>query len=233
MNNEQKTPSLEEDIMSAIRDGRVKMRPRWKFVLSSVLGIIGAAILLLTLLYVASFAIFTLRQSGALFVPAFGMRGVFAFFSAIPGVLAILLIVFVIILEILVRRYSFAYRRPLLVSVIAILAIVLIGGYALERTRIHADLFRAARGPGLPSPIGQMYREPMGVPGIFHGTISSLIPGGFVILDENGAGTTTVLIGPGTRLPLGAGFSKGEEVVVFGDSASGSVRALGIREVED
>ena len=232
--DERDTSNLEKDVMDAIRKGRVKMRPKWRFLLSSALGALGALILLLTLLYIMSFAIFTLRQSGALFVPVFGMRGLFAFFGAIPLVLLTLLLIFVIILEILVRRYSFGYRRPLLVSVLAILAIVSVGGYALERTRVQNTLFREAHGPGgLPSPIGQMYRGPMHVPDIYRGTIVSIMSGGFLLSDENGAGTTTVLVDPQTRLPLGADFTPGEEVVVFGEGASGTVHALGIREIED
>jgi hypothetical protein len=231
--NNTPTPSLERDVMDAIRKGRVKMRPRWKYVLSSTLLALGAIILLLTLLYIVSFGIFTLRQTGALFVPVFGMRGLFAFFAAIPILLVVLLLLFLATLEVLVRRYAFAYRRPLLVSVLAILAIVAIGGYALERTRIHNDLFRYAHGPvGLPPLIGNMY-HPQRVPDIYRGTIVSMVPGGFVMLDENGAGTTTVLVDPGTRLPLGANFNPGDEVVVFGDTASGSVRAFGIREIGD
>jgi hypothetical protein len=237
MNNETDTrtnaPSLERNVMDAIRKGRVKMRPRWRYVLSSVLAALGGIILLLTLLYIVSFGIFTLRQTGALFVPVFGMQGVFAFFGAIPVVLIVLLVLFLIILEILVRRYAFAYRRPLLVSVAAILIIIFIGGYALERTRIHNNLFHQAHGPGgLPTPIGNMY-HPSRVPDIYRGTIISVMPGGFVIVDENGAGTTTVLIDQATRLPLGADFAPGDEVVVFGDAASDSVRAFGIRTIGD
>jgi len=228
-------PSLEKNVMDAIHSGRVQMRPRWKFLLSGFLAALGIMILVLTLLFIASFAIFMLRQDGALFVPVFGMRGVFAFFSALPLVLIVLLLLFLVILEILVRRYRVGYRMPLLVSVLAILLIVVVGGYALERTRIHDELLRDARGPGgLPPPLSIMYRAgSQDVPGIYRGDVVSVIPGGFLLSDENGAGTTTILIDPSTRLPLGAGFTVGEEVVVFGTEASGTVHAFGVREVQD
>lgn len=228
-------PSLGKNVMDAIRSGRVHMRPRWKFVLSGALAALGVAILLFTLLFIASFAIFTLRQSGALFVPVFGMRGLFAFFAALPLILILLLMLFVVVLEILVRRYRVGYRTPLLVSVIAILLIVVIGGYALERTRIHQQLLHQAQMPGgLPPPLSIIYRQGAErVPGIYHGTIVAMIPGGFLLLDDNGAGTTTVLIDPSTQLPSGGNFSAGEEVVVFGQSASGTVHAFGVRQVPD
>ncbi|HTR18484.1 MAG TPA: hypothetical protein VMH91_00690 [Candidatus Paceibacterota bacterium] len=230
-----KQPSLEKNVMDAIHSGRVHMRPRWKFVLSGALAALGVIILALTLLFITSFAIFTLRQDGALFVPVFGMRGLFAFFAALPLILITLLVLFLVILEILVRRYRVGYRTPLLVSVLAILVIVVCGGYALERTRIHAGLLHDARLPGgLPPPLDVIYRVGAEhVPGIYHGTIVSMIPGGFLLADENEAGTTTVILGPSTRLPLGGGFDVGDTVVVFGDQASGTVHAFGVREVGD
>ena len=60
-----------------------------------------------------------------------------------------------------------------------------------------------------------------------------MIPGGFLLADENGAGTTTILLDPSTELPLGAGFGVGDEVVVFGQTASGTVHALGVRRDQD
>lgn len=232
MNNEKK--SVEQGVMDAIRRGKVTMRPRWHFVLSSALLVLGVIILALTLLYIMSFGIFELRQTGALFVPVFGMRGIFAFFQAVPWILIGLLLLFVVVLEVLVRRFSFVYRTSLLVSVLAILAIVIIGGVVVEQTRIHTQLFRAARSGNLPPPIGQMYRAGGAhVSGIFRGTIISTIQGGFLMLDEDGEGTTTVFVGPDTRLPLGADFGPGEAVVVFGDEGSGTVHAFGIREIDD
>lgn len=228
-------PSLEKNVMDAIHSGRVQMRPRWKFILSGTLAALGAIILMLTLLFVASFAIFTLRQSGVLFEPIFGMRGVFAFFAALPLILILLLLLFVVILEVLVRRYRVGYRTPLLVSVVAVLTIVVLGGYFLERTRIHEVLLRQARMPGvLPAPIAIIYRSgAQHVQGVYHGTVISAVPDGFVMVDENGAGTTTILVDPSTRMPPGMTFSVGEEVVVFGDDASGTVHAMGVLPVSD
>ena len=235
MNEDHKKPSVEGNVMDAIRSGKVHMRPRWKFVLSGTLAALGGIILLLTLLYIASFAFFELRQSGALFVPVFGMQGLFAFFAALPLLLIVLVLIFVVVLEILVRRYRVGYRTPLLVSVLAVLLIITIGGWALERTRIHEELLRQDRLPGgLPPPLSMIYRPGAErVSGIYHGTIISMVPGGFLLADDNGAGTTTVIIDPSTRLPLGAGFDVGEEVVVFGDDASGTVHAIGVREISD
>lgn len=236
MTDQQQKPSLEKSVMDAIHSGRVHMRPRWKFILSGMLAALGIVIIICTLLFITSFTIFSLRQTGVLFIPAFGTRGLFTFFAALPVILIILLVLFVILLEILVQRYRVAYRMPLLVSVLAILVIVVLGGIALEGTRVHEMILRQSRlpGGGVPAPIAVMYRTGAEhVPDVYHGTIISTIPGGFVLLDDNGAGTTTVLIDASTKLPPGATFTQGEEVVVFGDVASGTVHALGVAQISD
>lgn len=235
MDNANKKTSLEKNVMRAIREGRVRMRPRWKFVLSGVLAALVSSIVFFALLYMVSFGIFMLRQSGALFVPIFGMRGFAAFFAALPLVLIILLVLFVITLGILVRRYRVGYRTPLVVSALAIFLVVMFGGYAIERTRIHAQLLQMARDAGLPPVLDALYKSGgQPVPDIYHGTIASVFPGGFVLADANGGAMTTVLIDQHTRLPFGANFSVGESVVVFGNSSgANTVHAFGVRDAAD
>lgn len=233
--NDTNKRSLERNVMDAIHSGRVRMRPRWKFILSGALAALGLVILAFTLLFIASFSFFVLRQTGVIFMPDFGTRGLFEFFAALPFILIILLVLFLIVLEILVQRYRVGYRTPLLVSVLAILAIVVIGGYAIDRTHVHDMLLRQARIPGgLPPPIALVYRDgAQHVPNVYHGTISAVIPGGFLMLDDDGAGTTTVLVDSSTQVPSNTSFEPGEEVVVFGQAASGTVHAFGVREISD
>lgn len=222
------------DIMSAIREGRVRMKPRWRFVLASTLAALGVLIILLTLLYITSFGMFMMRHSGALFMPVFGMRGVMIFLRSLPLILIGLLLVFVLLLQVIVRRYSVGYRTPLLVSVGAICVIIFCGGIALDRTPIHGQLYEQARNHGLPPPINDMYRSGGApVPEVERGTIIGIIPGGLLLREEDGDGTTTVLIDPHTRLPFGADFAVGQEIAVLGDEASGTIHAFGIRRVGD
>jgi hypothetical protein len=233
---EQKTENnkIEEQVLTAIESGRVKMRPRWQFVLQAALLGIGAVMLLFVLLYLVSFILFVLHQNGAWFVPNFGAPGWFALFRRLPWVLIGLSAIFIIILEVLVRRYSFAYRRPLLASALGIVGVVLIGGVVIAATPFHARLFDSARHNGL-SVIGSMYRG-FGMPDfddIHRGNIVQAVIGGFVIQDDDG-NTSTVLITPQTRLPLGDDFEVGDTVIVFGTEAQpGLVTAFGIQKISE
>src|ERR1019366_7165464 len=92
--------TVEGNVFAAIHSGQVKMRPRWRFILETVLLGVGSIIVLLTLLYLVSFILFVLHESGAWFVPVFGLPGWVAFFHRLPWVLIGLAIIFIFILEI-------------------------------------------------------------------------------------------------------------------------------------
>jgi hypothetical protein len=213
------------------------MRPRWHFVLLSALSVIGAFILLLTLLYVTSLAMFFLRDSGAWYTPSFGGRGWYPLLHSLPWFLILLIVAFMIVLDLLVRRFAFVYKKPLLLSAIGILLLIFFGGFFIAQTPLHRMIMLSARHGDLPSPIDMLYRGPMRVPppsDTYHGQILVIVPGGFTLVDEEGAGTTTVLVTPETRLPYGEDFKPGERVVVVGDTtATGTVRAFGIREIDE
>jgi len=238
MNDMHEKHSLRGDIMDVIQKRGIQMRPRWHFVAFSVFAIVGIFLVVLTLLYVASLAVFFMRESGVWFVPAFGVRGWYALLRSLPWLLILLIVVFVILLEVLVQRYSFVYKKPLVASVLGVALLVACGGFFIGRTSLHRELFRHARHNELPFPFGLWYQAPFRIPRsgeVHHGTIVATSSNGFVITDiDDEEGTSTVIITPQTRLPYGADFSDGDSVVVFGDRiATDTVRAFGVREIED
>jgi len=235
--NEQHPHEIGEGVMKAIREGQVHMRPRWHFLLISALSVTGACIVLLTLLYVTSLGFFFLRDSGAWYAPSFGGRGWFGLLYSLPWILIVFVLIFILILEMLVRRYTFVYKKPLLISVVAILAVVLFGGLAIAQTPLHRMLMLSARRGVLPQALTGLYGRSLreAPPGdMYHGDIVGMLGNGFLLVDEDRAGTTTVVVTTQTRLPYGENFSVGERVVVVGDMvASGTVEAFGIREIDE
>ncbi len=219
--------------MEAIKAGRVKMRPKWHFVLKAVLAALGGILLLLAVLYLTSFILFILRQTGVLFVPVFGFGGWHIFFTSLPWLLIFLLMIFIIVLEILVRRYSFAYRRPLLYSAAGIALLAIIGGYIVAATPLHGKLFKNAERGNLPF-AGRFYREYglQRLQNVNLGIIIEITNEGFLIQNRRND-ILRVIITPETRFPLGTDFAENDTVVVFGERDDGAVRALGVRKVGD
>jgi len=187
MNQSPDQKPIQEKVLAAIEAGQVKMRPRWHFVLQAILMAMGGVLLLLTLVYLASFIIFSLRQTGVWFVPIFGSAGWREFLHSLPWILILLTGAFLAVLEILVRRYAFAYRQPLLVSALGILVVVLLGGLIVAQTPFHRRLFESARQGRLPV-AGPFYRQ-FGMPrldDVHRGTIVQVVRNGFVLKEMEG-----------------------------------------------
>ena len=225
--------SIVERVLKKIKGGKVAMRPRWHFVVKALFGIVGVGIVLLVALYLVSFALFALRLSGAWFIPAFGFRGVFLFLWSLPWVIVGAAILFIIVLEVLVRRYSFSYRKPFLYSLLGVFFLVAIGAIAVERLRFHDEVFRFTQERPIPF-VGQFYRgygmsRAKNVHPVF---ISTTTEQGF--LGRYGSGEMIeVIISPDTRLPRGFDFIEGDEVVIIGDMFEGVIDAVGVAPMHE
>lgn len=232
MKNNEKQKTIEENILATIKSGQLKMRPRWHFALKAFLAALGGVILGLTVLYLASFIIFILKQTGVLFVPAFGWEGWYAFFTHLPIFLIFLVIIFIAILELLVRHYAFAYRRPLLYSAIGIFVLVFLGALAVVNSHFHGDISEYADN-NKETFVGKLYADygRQRFSDVHRGMIIQMINNGFIMRDRR-EDALMVVITRRTRLPFGADFSDGDIVVVFGPRNDGMVQAFGIQEIE-
>lgn len=224
-NGEQKP--LEESILESIKAGRLTMRPQWYFALRTSLLALGALLLFITLLYFVSFIVFYLRETGALYAPQFPGTGIMTILRALPWIFVAISALFIIVLQVLVRRYSFGYRRPILYSLILLVGVLGAGGLLVAP--LHLSLFRSAQSRKLPI-AGPLYRGfmPHHIPTLTKGTIVALGPSSFVLEDIRG-GTTTVLFTSETRFPTD--LSPGTSVVIFGRGLGSSTQAFDVRIV--
>ncbi|MBI2623832.1 MAG: hypothetical protein HYW65_04700 [Candidatus Liptonbacteria bacterium] len=224
--------NLKDTILGAIKEGHTKMRPRWHFVAERAFIGAGAVLLLLALLYLASFMVFALRESGAWFAPQFGSRGWLTFLRSLPWVLILLSVGFIVALEALVRKYQFAYRTPLLYSLVGVVLLVALGG--LIAAPLHRGPFAAAWRDALPGFVGKWYRQ-FGMPhmrDIHRGMVRRIMPEGFVVEDARGA-TSSVMLRQWRGRPFYPPFREGDRVFIFGDAASSGIEAYGVEQVEE
>lgn len=221
--------NIRDKVLKAIETGHVAMRPRWHFVLRGVLLAVGIALVFLAVIYFASFIVFSLHNTGAWFAPGFGLRGFGPFFLALPWLLILLSLLFIIVLEILVNRYSFAYRKPLLYSVAGVIMFAVAGSAVIARTSFHRGLHERARAHHLP--FGEvLYRGYDRRPdNVTAGRISDLSDGKLRIRDFRGGEEFEILIGPGTDYP--ADLAASDAVVILGNRSTSTIQAVGIRRI--
>jgi uncharacterized membrane protein YhdT len=230
MENNEKQKTIKESILATIKSGHVKMRPRWHFALKAVLAVLGLVILFLTILYLASFIIFALRQTGVLFMPGFGWPGWFAFFSHLPLFLIFLVIIFIVVLELFVRHYAFAYRRPLLYSAVGIFVLAVCGAIALANSSFHGGVSKYAD-DNKDTVVGKFYVQyarPRFID-VHRGMIIEMANNGFLMRDRREE-ILTIIVSQQTRFPMGADYSAGDIVVVFGNREDDVVQAFGIQK---
>ena len=230
MDNEEN--SIKENIIKAIQAGKVNMKPRWHFVLQTVLLIAGTILAALALLYLVSFIIFVLHQTGSWFVAGFGMHGITEFLMSFPWIIALITLIFLIILEILVRKYSFGYRKPLLITSAAVLVLVVGGGFVVANTSFHRGLFDSAEEERLPFG-GGFYKE-FGTPhrdNVAIGSITNINDNSLILSDRR---NMVFIVNITDDIDyLDDNLQVGDSVVVFGNrNRDGSITAVDIRRVD-
>jgi len=225
--------SIKNSVLEKIKSGQAAMKPKWHFVFKAILIGIGLVIFILLTLLVISLIIFILHDNGAWFIPAFGMRGIGRFIISIPWLLVLACIAFIVVLEILVRKYSFAYRKPFLYSIVGIIVFVIVGGIGVSATRMHDNFSRLAMEKRLPfaGPIYRGFRTQRPAD-VYPGTVKEITGDGFFIEDRSNE-TFHVSVSRVTRFPFGSEIVIGDEIVVMGDLKDGVIHAFGIRKIGD
>lgn len=113
---------MENKIIEKLKKEEIKMRPKWHFVLKGSLIILAIVIIALPSLFLASFILF--------------------FFRPFPWFLFFFLIIFVVLLEYLFSKYSIAYKRPIICSLLIIVSLLFIMGLILNRVSFHERMER-------------------------------------------------------------------------------------------
>jgi glucan phosphoethanolaminetransferase (alkaline phosphatase superfamily) len=231
MNQEQNQGSIKQSLLEKIKKGEFKMLPRSRFILKAVLIITGIIIVFGAALYIISFMLFIFRKSPLQFLPEFGFGGLRMLFGVFPWTLIIIALVFIVILEILVKRYSFAYRNPLLYSALAVIILVLVVGFIIGQTPLHRRMFQEVRAGRLsfarPFYRNLDLRKPENV---FHGTVLETSENSFTLETPEGK-VLTVEIVPETMFPREKEVKKGDYVMVIGKIKENIIEAGGIRKL--
>ena len=233
INNNSQKSSIANNVIHQIKDDKIKMRPKIYFILKSVAIAIGIFFTALFILYLISFIIFALRASGVWYLPGFGLRGIGASFALLPWLLILTSVILIIILEILVKHFAFAYRKPVLYSILFVVSFALLGSFAVDRAGLQSGLFKRAEQGNLPV-AGKFYSD-LGKAknkDARRGVVSEITDNGFLILTRNNE-EFEIIVSPDTCFPYGAEIKENDTIIIFGKQDNGSVQAVGIRKVDD
>ncbi|MEA3452936.1 MAG: hypothetical protein U9Q96_01190 [Patescibacteria group bacterium] len=225
--------STSDKVLEKIKQGQVKMRPKIYFILKTLLVVLGIIISTLFALYLISFIVFALRASGAWYLSGFGFEGMKASIVLIPWVLILVALILIIVLEILVKRFSFSYRQPIFYTLLGIIIFVFLGSFAIGKTGFHTNLFQRARDGRLP--VAESFYRGFGMgkfKNVHRGTVSELKENGFTIKTRRGD-ILIVIITEETRFLFEGDVEIDDMVIIMGEVNDNTVVAIGVRRVND
>lgn len=230
MENNGEKQILADKILGRIKRENVKMRPKIHFVLRSIFYVVSVIVAALFTLFLISFILFSLRASGVIYAPGFGFPGLRIFIGSLPWLLILSSVALIAIMEVLVKHFSFSYKKPVLYTLLGIIAVVSIGVFAVGKTPFHADLFERAREGHLPA-LGGVYKGYVLQKNIdvHPGVVSEITEGGFEIENPRGD-TLNVITGPETEFM--GDIKVGDTVIIFGARDNDSIHATSVRAVD-
>ena len=216
---------MKQIILDKIEQDEVAMRPHWQFVLQGVALITAVVFAIGVLVYVASFVLYILQWSGAVYAPQFGTYGLVAFVLTIPWRLALVGLILLALIHVLVKRFAFSYHRPFLYTIVGVLVFTFVSALFIAQTSVHDQV--RARMTDQPLPLlASLYETDRPAELLTFGTIVD-VAGDTYVLETATGELLTVITTKRTR--LSRTLEHNTQVIVLGERIEGTITARGIR----
>lgn len=224
--------TIKDKILEKIKKGEVKMKPKIYFVLRAILFAGIFILFLIFAFFFLSFIHFYLISSGIWYLPKFGFEGFFVLLKSLPWFLIILALGLILILEILSRKFSFSFKKPVLFSLFGIILIVFLGSFLFIKSNVHPRLLLEAKEGKIFSPISPMYLK-YGLPKFKEfqrGIIERVSTSSIFIKRGDGEMIEVRFEKP---LPAFEKLKEGEGIMIFGEKENGKISGRKMRKIND
>ncbi len=221
---------MDKDFFKKIESGEIKMTSKYYFIIRDILVVLAAVVILLVSVFFISLVFFELQESGATTLTRFGSGGVQLFFAIFPWIPILIALALTFLLSLVLKRFSFAYRKPLLYVPVGVAAVILVLSGLAGIGRIHNHL-RDLSSNGGPEFIGAFYHNNsnIGHDRITVGEVVSENPQ--TIIMKNDDEQYTVTLSAQTQFPFGDNFQNNERIAVIGVRSGNNIQAIAIRRL--
>jgi len=222
--------NLKSNILRFVEKNKISMIPRWQFMLYSLLSAVLLIFACAVLVFLGSMIVFILSVHGFMYLPLFGLGEAIHGLRSIPGMLFLLTIVLVLIIELLVRNYEFAFRKPMLITLVTVTASSIFLSFLLPLSSLHVEVRDFAKKHDLrfisySRPLPFPEEETTILRGIVVATSSQSVT--VRLFDES---TQIIHISTTTKPFILPGV--GDDVVIFGRFTKDAFEAIDIRKVD-
>jgi len=222
---------IKEEIIEDIKCGSVKMCPKWHFFARNALFLLATILILLAVLMLVSFTVFSLHQTGAWSCSVFSASGLFMFIKYLPWLVVMVSATLIIALLAVLRHYSLVSQKPLIFSLLGILLVATAGGIATAP--LHQAPFQRAENNNLPfvGPIYMNYSRQMPEE-TSRGIIYRMATSGFAIKTDYGEDINVILLNRNAP-SQGNNFAPGDNIMVFGKKDPNIIYACGVSKINE
>lgn len=157
---EQKIKNIKQKIIDCVDTGTVSMKPKWFFVLKSILRISAIFLVFLTIIYFISFIGLIIQEKALFDLFDLGPRGMKEFLFAIPWFIVLISLFLLFLLEVLASKFSFVYEKPIFYSLLLLMFCVLLICFVLYKIDKQFSFARFGERPNAPvfGPMHKYYR---------------------------------------------------------------------------
>ncbi|OGM88286.1 hypothetical protein A2573_02625 [Candidatus Woesebacteria bacterium RIFOXYD1_FULL_43_18] len=121
-----------KEVMSKVTSGQITMKPKWYFVLGSVLSITGLAFLSVASVFLVNIILFLLRKHGPM-----AQWRLQTLIDGFPWWIPISAILGIVAGVWLLKKYDFSYKKNFPVIVIGFVISILLAGFLIDRLGLN------------------------------------------------------------------------------------------------
>jgi hypothetical protein len=147
MNEDNKTQiDIKNEVLNKIKSGQINMRSKAYFLVK--LGFLSILTILITLVsvFLLSFVLFSSSLDGSLFLVRFGGTGLYNFILTLPWYLLLLDIFLLILLDMLLKSFSFGYKSPVVFLFGGTFLFITIISTLINFTPLHQKIMNSVEG---------------------------------------------------------------------------------------
>lgn len=129
--------TFEENIISKIKNEEIKMKPRWYFVLSSIMMFVSLVGLSMALIFLTNLVLFVVRRNGFFNIYKFQV-----ILSSFPWWIPLVAVLGLITAVWLLKKYDFSYKNNFILIIVLFLSALFLSGVLLDEFGLNEYLSR-------------------------------------------------------------------------------------------
>ncbi len=231
---------IKDQILSKIRSGEVNMRPKYYFMLKLVALALTIFITFILSSVIVSYVLYSIKVGGQFSLLAFGPRGMYHFFLALPWLILLIDICLIAFIDWLLKSFRFGYNSSILFLLIVTMVSITALATLINYTSFHRLLMNRAESKNLPL-AGGFYsglRMSHGNQGIFRGEVVSIESTSTFYMkhndfDADSDDVTVEVFMPNNSDVFTLVLRPGDRVFIAGDRVKEGIKAYGVSKLTE